>query len=77
MLNLERLVLKKSSNNEIFTRIKKLLYLVLQGKSFRDQNNRNNFVLKSDSHVPENFCQIKIFPSLVQKICLVFKNENK
>ena len=29
--------------------------------------------LKSDSHVSENFCQIKIFPSLVQKntiICL-------
>ena len=30
-------------------------------------------VLKSDSHVPENFCQIKMFPSLVWKntiICL-------
>ena len=29
--------------------------------------------LKSDSHVSENFCQIKIFPSLVRKntiICL-------
>ena len=27
---------------------------------------------KLDSHVPENFCQIKIFPSLVKKkiICL-------
>ena len=23
--------------------------------------------LKSDSHIPENFCQIKIFPGLVQK----------
>ena len=36
--------------------------------------------LKSDSHVPEIFCQIKVFPSLVQKntvVCLVFKNENK
>ena len=32
------------------------------------------------SHVPENFCQIKIFPSHFQKntmICLVFENENK
>ena len=30
-------------------------------------------ILKSDSHVPENFCQIRIFPSLVRKntiICL-------
>ena len=30
--------------------------------------------LKSDSHVPENFCQIKIFPSHVRKntmICLL------
>ena len=39
------------------------------------------FVLKSDSHVPENFWQVKIIPSIVQKIpsfvCLVFKNENK
>ena len=29
--------------------------------------------LKSDSHVPENFCQIKIFPSHVRNntmICL-------
>ena len=37
--------------------------------------------LKSNSHVPENFCQIKVIPSGVQKIlsfpCLVFKNENK
>ena len=24
-------------------------------------------ILKSDSHDPENVCQIKIFPSLVQK----------
>ena len=30
-------------------------------------------ILKSDSHVPEHFCQIKIFPSHVRKstiICL-------
>ena len=30
-------------------------------------------LLKSDSHIPENFCQIKIFPSHVWKnatICL-------
>ena len=37
--------------------------------------------LKSDSHVSENFCQIKIFPSPIKKIpsfvCLVLKNENK
>ena len=45
-LNLEKLGLKKSSNNEVFTHMKKLLYLILQGKSFWDQNNRNNFVLK-------------------------------
>ena len=33
----------------------------------------NGWLLKSDSHVPENFCQIKICPSHVQKnaiICL-------
>ena len=37
--------------------------------------------LKSDSHVKENFCLLKIFPSLVKKIpsfvCLVCKIENK
>ena len=38
--------------------------------------------LKSDSHVPGNFCQIKIFPSHVNKkipsfICLVFQNETE
>ena len=36
--------------------------------------------LKSDSHVPGNFCQIKIFPSHLRKntiICLVFQNENE
>ena len=36
--------------------------------------------LKLDPHVPEKFCQIKLFPSLVRKngsICLVFQNENK
>ena len=40
----------------------------------------SSYSLKSDSHVPEYFCQIKIFPSLVQKntiICLVFEIENK
>ena len=38
------------------------------------------FSLKSDSHVPENFCQFKIFLSFVLKstiVCLLFKNENK
>ena len=39
------------------------------------------FILKSDSHVPEHFGLIKIFPSLVKKntsfVCLVFKIENK
>ena len=39
------------------------------------------FKVKLDSHVPENFCQIKIFSTLLQKIpsfvCLVFKNENE
>ena len=29
-------------------------------------------VLKSDTHVPENCCQIKIFPSLVQKNTIIF-----
>ena len=36
--------------------------------------------LKSGSHVPENFCQIKIFPSHVWKntiIYLLLENENK
>ena len=35
--------------------------------------NWNLLLLKSDSHVPENFCQSKIFPSHVRKnimICL-------
>ena len=45
-LNLEKLALKKSLNNEVFTHIKKLLDLILQDKSFRDQNNHNNLVLK-------------------------------
>ena len=35
-------------------------------------------ILKSDSHVPEDFCQIKVFPSYVRKIpsfvYFVFKN---
>ena len=44
--NLEKLALKKSSNNEVFTHIKKLFDQVLQDPSFREQNNRNNFVLK-------------------------------
>ena len=37
--------------------------------------------LKSDSHVPESFCQIKIFPDMFEKIpsfvCLVFENETQ
>ena len=37
--------------------------------------------LNSDSHVPEYFCRIKIFPIHVRKntiiTCLVFENENK
>ena len=36
-------------------------------------NNKTISYLKSDSHVPENFCQITIIPSGVQKntiICL-------
>ena len=38
--------------------------------------------LKWGSHVPENFCQIKVIPSGVHKkiasfVCLVFKNEDK
>ena len=36
----------------------------------------NRFYLKSDSHVPKNFSQIKIFPSYVRKntiICLFGK----
>ena len=37
---------KEESNSEVFTHIKKLLDLVLQGKTFWDQNNRKNFVLK-------------------------------
>lgn len=43
-LNLEKLALKKLSNNDFFPNIKKLLDLILENKSFRDQNNRNNFV---------------------------------
>ena len=37
--------------------------------------------LKSDSHVKENFCQIKVSPALFERIpsfvCLVSKIENK
>ena len=37
--------------------------------------------LKLDSHIPENFCQIKVIPVVFKKIgsfiCLVFKNGNK
>lgn len=37
--------------------------------------------LNSGSHIPENFCQIKVFPGLVQKISsnvyLMFENEHK
>ena len=29
-------------------------------------------LLKSDSHVPENFCQIKIFPSHVRKNTITY-----
>ena len=50
-LNLKKLPLSKSSNNEIFAHIKKLLDLLLQDKSFRDQSNRNNFVLKDGTTV--------------------------
>ena len=39
------------------------------------------YQLKSDSQVPENFCQLKLSPVVFKKIpsflCLVFKNENK
>ena len=31
---------------------------------------RDNF--KSDYHVPENFCQIKIFPSHVRKNTVIY-----
>ena len=38
-------------------------------------------MLKSGSHVPENFTKLKLSPVLFKKIpafvCLVFKNENK
>ena len=38
------------------------------------------YQLKSDSQVPENFCQLKLSPVVFKKIpsflCLVFKNEN-
>ena len=50
-LNLEKLALKKSSINEVFTHIKKLLDLILGDKKFRDQSNRNNFVLKDGTTV--------------------------
>ena len=33
--------------------------------------NIRQLLLKPDSHVPENFCQIKIFPSLVQKNTII------
>ena len=37
--------------------------------------------LKSDCHLPKNFCQIKIslvfFKEIPLFVCLVFKNENK
>ena len=39
---------------------------------------RDNF--KSDYHVPENFCQINIFPSHVRKNTIIYlfgKNEKK
>ena len=32
----------------------------------------NMKVLKSDPHVPENFCQIKIFPSHVRKNAIIY-----
>ena len=47
VLNLKKLALKNSSNNEVFTHIKTLSDLILQVKSFRDQNNRNNCVLNN------------------------------
>ena len=39
----------------------------------------NRHLLKSVFHVFQSFCQIKLFPNLVQKntsVCLVFKTEN-
>ena len=49
--NLEKLILKTSSNNKVFIHIKKLLYIILQDKSFRDQNYRNHFVLEDGTTV--------------------------
>ena len=36
------------------------------------KTNKYTHRLKSDSHVSENFCQIKIFPSLVQKNTIIY-----
>ena len=39
-----------------------LIFIKVNG--YFEETNRNKY-LKSDSHIPENFCQIKIFPSHV------------
>ena len=49
------------------------VFVLLNGIVFDRSNGLMIKCLKSDSHVPENFCQIKVIPSGVQKnsiICL-------
>ena len=65
-------------NGETFTQVDSiamgsLLPPILAGIFMLELERNLIPILKSDSHVPENFCQIKKFPSLVQKniiICL-------
>ena len=65
-------------NGETFTQVDSiamgsLLPPILAGIFMLELERNLIPMLKSDSHVPENFCQIKKFPSLVQKntiICL-------
>ena len=45
-LNLEKLALKKSSNNEVFSYIKKLFDKALNEKEFQTVNESKNFSLK-------------------------------
>ena len=43
---LEKLALKKSSNNEMFQHIKKILDCALKDKDFKNENEKQNFTYK-------------------------------
>ena len=65
-INLKLILIKQKNFNQAGIYSQKKYKLQLISTHFSLHLN-----LKSDSHVPENFCQIKIFPSLVQKNIII------